>query len=89
LFSPEASILAPITSFGSSPLDGLEWSRNSERRELAELPRRSSANVIGMNGANTRVLFSSGSPRGSRCLVQAHEDGLIGNRKRYEVSVET
>jgi hypothetical protein len=33
------------------------------------------------------MLFSFGS-RGHR-LVQAHEDGLIGNRERYKVSVET
>jgi hypothetical protein len=41
-----------------------------------------------MSGPGTHTLFSSGSRRRGR-LVQAHEDGLIGDRKRYEVSVET
>jgi hypothetical protein len=35
------------------------------------------------------MLFSFGSRRRGHRLVQAHEDGLIGNRERYKVSVET
>jgi len=39
-----------------------------------------------MSGPGTHMLFSS---RRRGRFVQAHEDGLIGNREGDEVSVET